>query len=196
MSSRELIESLRRAGDENARLLRQNAEREAETLRQSLAERNAAVRQRYNEELAAVSREQERRLRAEAAGRARAIRLTAEQAISERMAAICRDSLPKLRRGDYPAFFEKLARELPALPWKIVRVHLDDVELARKLFPEAEIVPTAAISGGLDVALADGSIRVINTFEKRLERAWEDLLPLLMRDAYREVPDEASSGAA
>jgi vacuolar-type H+-ATPase subunit E/Vma4 len=30
-------------------------------------------------------------------------------------------------------------------------------------------------------------ICILNSFEKRLERAWEDLLPLLIREAYKEV---------
>ena len=48
------------------------------------------------------------------------------------------------------------------------------------------------ITGGMDAAMEDGTIRVINTFEKRLELAWADLLPLLISDVYQEVSDGAS----
>jgi vacuolar-type H+-ATPase subunit E/Vma4 len=136
--------------------------------------------------------EESRRARAEAGSRVRAIKLAAEKTLSERLFAIARASLTQLRHDGYPASFEKLARELPSLPWKLVRVHPADIDLARKHLSNAEIVPMETITGGLDAAMADGTIRVINTFDKRLELAWADLLPLLISDVYQEVSDGAS----
>ncbi len=62
-----------------------------------------------------------------------------------------------------------------------------DIGLAKRHFPGAEIVPDETISGGMDATAEDGAIRVMNTFEKRLERAWREMLPLLIKDVYQEV---------
>ena len=192
MSSRELIESLRRAGEENLRLLRKNAEQEAEAAGAALADRISALRKRYADELAAAAGEEARRGLAEAGGRARAIRLESERTLSDRLFRVACDTLQHLRHDGYPVVFEQLVLELPALPWKIVRVNPADVDLARKYLRDAEVVPVESIAGGLDAAVADGTIRAVNTFEKRLEQLWADLLPLLIRDVYQEVSDEAS----
>lgn len=192
MSSRELIESLRKAGEESLRLLRKNAEQEAEAAQTAVVEKLAAARRRYEDELAVAAGEKSRQGLAEAGGRARAIRLAAEKTLSDRLFLAACASLEHLRHDGYPAVFEQLALELPALPWKIVRVNPSDIDLARKYLYDAEIVPMESITGGLDASVADGSIRAVNTFEKRLEQYWVDLLPLLMRDVYQEITDEPS----
>jgi len=80
-----------------------------------------------------------------------------------------------------------MAAEIPPLPWKTVRVNPEDVGIARKHFPGAVIITDEGISGGMDVMTGDGKIRVINTLEKRLERAWGDILPHLMKEDYEAV---------
>jgi vacuolar-type H+-ATPase subunit E/Vma4 len=192
MGARELIESLRRASEESIRLHRKDAEQEAEAVQASLAKRIAELRKHYADELAAAEKEESRRARAEAGSRVRAIKLAAEKTLSDRLFSIARASLTQLRHDGYPASFEKMARELPFLPWKLVRVHPEDIDLARKHLSDAEIVPMETITGGMDAAMEDGTIRVINTFEKRLELAWADLLPLLISDVYQEVSDGAA----
>jgi len=192
MSSRELIESLRRAGEENIRIVRRKAEEETAALQAATAQKIADLKKHYEERLAAVSGDEGRRASAEASNRARAFRLSAEKTLADSLYSIARFSLHQLRDERYPAVFEKLVQELPALPWKVVHVHAADVDLARKYFPDAEIVSAGHISGGVDVAMADGAIRVINTFEKRLERIWTDLLPQMVNDVYREVTDGPS----
>ena len=192
MGSQELILSLRRAGEENIRRLQQDAEREAELLRASLSGKIGELRRRTADELEIFAREETRRILAEEGGRARSIRLGAEKALSDRLLSIALASLEQLRQKGYPALFEKMVSELPPLPWKTVRVHPVDKELAHRLFPDAEIVPEETIRGGIDAATADGAIRVVNTFEKRVERVWADLLPLLINDVYQEASDGAS----
>jgi len=192
MGSRELIESLRRAGEESIRLLRKDAEQEAEAMQASLSKQIEELSKHYADELAAAENEESRRAIVEAGSRMRAIRLAAEKTLSDRLFSITQASITQLRHDGYPAIFEKLARELPALPWKFVRVHPADIDIARKHLSGAEIVPVETIAGGMDASNADGTIRVNNTFEKRLELAWVDLLPLLIRDVYQEVSDGAS----
>ncbi len=192
MSSKELIESLRRSGDEKIRLLRQEAEQEAGTVRTTATARIEGLRKRYADQLSTATGEETIRALAEAANRARALKLAAEKVLSERLLSASRAALQQLRGATYPAIFEKMVLELPSLAWNLVRVHPADVNLARKYFPEAEIVPVETISGGVDVTIRDGTIRVINTLEKRLERAWNELLPPMVKDAYREISDGAS----
>ena len=189
MSSRELIESLRAASKEKIRLIQQEAEQEAKALQTAKEEKLEGLRKRYADRLASAEGEESLLAVADAGNRARALRLDAEKVLSDRLVSIARSSLHLLRDSNYPAVFEKLVRELPSFAWKLVRVNPADVSMARKYFPDAEIVPVEIISGGVDATLADGTIRIINTFEKRLERAWVEMLPLLVKDIYREVSD-------
>jgi len=191
MSSRELIESLRAASRVKIRLIQQEAEREARVLEAAKEERLEGLRRRYADKLASAEGDESLRALAEADNRARLLRLDAEKSLSDRLLSIARSSLAMLRDDNYPAVFEKLARELPSFSWKTVRVNPADAGLARSYFPEAEIVAVENISGGVDATLAGGTLRIINTFEKRLERAWSEMLPLLVKDVYREVSDGA-----
>ncbi|MEW6601620.1 MAG: V-type ATP synthase subunit E family protein, partial [Nitrospirota bacterium] len=75
----------------------------------------------------------------------------------------------------------------PAAAWDEVRVHSDDAVMARRYFPGAAVVADDQVSGGFEAAAENGRRHVVNTFEKRLERAWEEILPLLVIDAYREA---------
>jgi vacuolar-type H+-ATPase subunit E/Vma4 len=83
--------------------------------------------------------------------------------------------------------FSLLVKELPHMHWKDVRVAPRDVEIAQKHFPDSNCLPDDNISGGLEVMRDDGRVSITNTFEKRLEKAWEDLLPLLISSMYKEV---------
>ena len=107
--------------------------------------------------------------------------------LSERLYRISHASLGRLRNQEYEGFFKNMAAELPLLPWKTVRVNPEDVGIARKHFPGAEIITDEGISGGMDVITGDGKFRVINTLEKRLERAWGDILPHIMKEFYGTV---------
>jgi len=193
MSCRELIESLRRANDEKIRNLWQDAEAEAAKARAGVAERLDRIRTEHAELRASRVRAAQAGALSEANDRARAVRLSLEQSLSGRLYASAREQLPRLRDDGYPAVFERLVLELPVLDWTVVRVHPADVDLAKKYFKHAEIVGDSAISGGVDAATGAGAIRVVNTLEKRLERAWVEMLPHLIREAYQEVSDGASA---
>jgi vacuolar-type H+-ATPase subunit E/Vma4 len=189
MSCKELITSLKKAADERVLLIRQEAEQEAGAAKADVARRLEQRRDEAKRREAAAQRDANAQALSAANNRARQIRLMAEKEFSARLEAAAVSSLPALRKAGYEAAFGKMARELPALAWHTVRVNPGDVALAGEYFPGAEIVPDRNITGGMDVSTRDGSIRVINTFEKRLERAWSDMLPLLIRDVYGEGPD-------
>lgn len=187
-----MIESLRLAGEGKVRLIRQEAEQEAKVLQAAVAGKIEELRKHYADKLISAEGDETLRALAEAGNHARRVRLEAEKALSDRLYSIACSSLHLLRDNGYPAVFEKLALELPSFPWKLVRVNPADLSMARKYFPNAEIIPVENIAGGVDAAVADSTVRVINTLEKRLERAWNELIPLLVKDVYREVSDGTS----
>jgi V/A-type H+-transporting ATPase subunit E len=189
MSCRELIESLRRAGDDKVRNLWEEAEAEAGRIRVEVADRIARLRADSESVQSAKAGAAIAVAVSEANNRVRARKLSAEKVLSSRLFIAAVASLQRLRDDGYPALFETLARELPLLRWRLVSVHPADIELAKRHFPGAEITADEKITGGMDATAEGGLIRVVNTFEKRLERTWADMLPLLIKDVYQEVSD-------
>jgi vacuolar-type H+-ATPase subunit E/Vma4 len=195
MSCRELIDSLRKAADEKVLLIRREAESEAGEAKAGVARRLDQLRDDADRKRSAAERDAVSEALSAANNRARDVRLSSEQRLSARLKVLTGASLASLRTGGYEAVFAAMTKELPALSWRTVRVNPEDVALAGKYFPGAEIMQDPHITGGMDVSTEGGSIRVVNTFEKRLERAWSDMLPLLIKDVYREVSDGASAAS-
>ncbi len=188
MSSKELIESLRKVCDEKTRSIWKEAEAEAEKIRAEVARKLDRLREETARIEAVGATEKIAQAVSEANNEARRLRLSVEKALSDRLFSFAASSLSRLRNERYPHVFETLARELPPLLWQSVRVNPEDIDLAKKYFPAAEIIPDKTIVGGMDAMTDAGKVRVINTFEKRLERAWvEDMLPGLIEDCYEEM---------
>jgi V/A-type H+-transporting ATPase subunit E len=192
MSCKELIESLRKAAEGRVRLVWQEAEAEAGKINADVALRLKQLRDDMSRKQTLMTADRISRAVSDANSRARIVRLSAEKALSDRLYGEAVASLSSLRKGPYEALFGVMVEELPPLAWQAVRVNPGDVALAKKHFPGAEIVADAGITGGMDVSARSGAVRVVNTFEKRLERAWGDIQPSLIRDAY-EVNREASA---
>ncbi len=187
MGCKELIESLRAAADEKIKALRREVEQEAGKVGAETARKLEELRAAYSRQRSSTAAEKAAKILSEANTAARLIRLSAEKALSERLYSLAVESLHLLRNAGYRDVFAAFASELPRLPWKAVRVNPEDIGRAKEHFPGAEIISDKHITGGLDVTTEGGKIRVINTFEKRLERAWEEMLPGLLRDVYEEV---------
>ena len=184
MGSKELIESLRRAADERIRLVWKEAEGEADKIRAEVSHKLDLLRENSSrtESLAATGAQVA--AVSVANNRSRTNLLKAERALSDRLYSVALSSLHRLRNSGYQEAFGKMAQELPPLDWKTVRVNPADIGLAKSSFAGAEIIPDKTIAGGVDAMTEGGRIRVINTFEKRLERAWMDMLPGLLKDTY------------
>jgi V/A-type H+-transporting ATPase subunit E len=187
MGCKELIESLRRAADERIRLMWKEAEAEADKIRAEVSHRLDQLRESSSrtESLAATAAQVA--AVSEANNRSRTNLLTVEKALSDRLFSVALSSLHRLRNSGYQEAFGKMAWELPPLAWKTVRVNPEDVGLAKSIFTGAEIIPDKTIAGGVDAMTDGGKIRVINTFEKRLERAWVDMLPGLLKETYDAI---------
>lgn len=188
MGCRELIESLRVAGDEKMKALRQEAEQEAGRIRAEAALRIEALQDEHGRRHAAEAAKEAETLQAEANSAIRRIGLRAERALAERLYAAAQESLHTLRNVGYRDVFQGFARELPQFTWKTVRVNPGDAALAREVFPGAEVQTVPGIIGGFETVSEGERVRVVNTFEKRLERMWGEMLPDMMKEAAGQKP--------
>ena len=188
MGCKELIGSLKAAGQEKLTALRAEAEQEAAKVRAEASRRIGALREQHARNHAAEASRMADALHAEANASVRAVSLRAERALAERLYGIARASLPALRNEGYPDVFAGFARELPRFDWRTVRVNPLDVAMARERFPGTEVREDPAITGGLEAETEGGRVLVVNTYEKRLERLWEEMLPDIMRDIMGGAP--------
>lgn len=186
MGCRELIESLRRIRDEKIIAIWSEVEAEAAQTKDDVSQKREQLRRDLDLKIAAAVSERNDQALAEANRSSRSHRLNAEQHVTERLFVLAARSLGQARTGEYPAVFEKLARELPSIAWKQVQVNPADAPLARKHFPEAQIVPVDRIAGGVIASNEGEKIRVDNSFEKRLERCWPELVPEMIKEIYEQ----------
>jgi len=193
MGCRELIESLRSVAEEKTIAIWREARQEAEKTRaetslgiQRLREENDRKRSVAAATLKAV-------VLSGTEARARMRLIEAERELSKRLFSLAISLLGWLRRDGYDEAFGGLAQELPGLAWQTVSVNPEDVRLAKKQFPDAKIIADESITGGMDATTEGGSVRVINTLEKRLERMWPEMLPVLIRDIRQEAVHGTSS---
>jgi vacuolar-type H+-ATPase subunit E/Vma4 len=187
MGYQELIASLRKEGAEKVKALHQETRAESEKIQDEAAEMIAELREEFRVKEEALEKSREERSLSAAQRTVRAIRLEAEANLADRLSGLALTCLHVLRQDNYEKTFEMLVHELPSTWWNEAVVHSDDEAMARTYFPNAEVVPDPAVIGGIEVYRQDRRQHVINTFEKRLERAWEELLPLIVRDIYREL---------
>lgn len=190
MGYRELIESLRREGEVKVRLIWQEAEEEAEKIRRSAGEEIEQLQKEHQKRHSAEAGRLRERLILRAEEEARKVRLTAEQELSGRLYSIAISSLPDLRSGDYSESLPQLLKELPPLQWQRVKVNPEDKEVVGEHLPDAECIPENSIKGGVEAMTEDGRVHIINTLEKRLERAWEGMLPEIIKEVYDIIKKE------
>jgi V/A-type H+-transporting ATPase subunit E len=188
MGCKELIESLQAAGDERIKAMRAEAEQEAERVRAEAARRIAGVQADHARKRSAAAATHAERYLAEANGTVRQKRLLAERALADRLYGLARSSLTTLRNVGYRDMFTSFTQELPSFTWKTIRVNPADGALALEKFPNAEILFDKAITGGLEAISDEGQVKVVNTFEKRLERMWEEMLPEIMKEVMERCP--------
>ena len=187
MNCEELIESLWQEAEKKiSAIIRETDEEEARVTKEALLRINR-LREDSQLHCSSARRKQTEATLSEAEKKARLINIAEDLMLSGRLYRISRASLRMLRNSDYQGSFRLMLEELPPLDWKTVRVNPEDAGLAQEHFPEAGIIIDDNISGGMDVMTDDGKIRVINTLEKRLERAWGDILPHIMKEFYGTV---------
>lgn len=187
MNCEELIESLWHEAEKKISAIIRETGEEVTRINKEALLRISRLREDGRQRCSSASRKQTEETLSEAAKKARLINIAEDLRLAERLYRISHASLRRLRNPDYQASFRIMAEELPPLAWKTVRVNPEDAVIAREHFPEAGIITDDSISGGMDVVTDDGKIRVINTLEKRLDRAWGDILPHIMKEFYGTV---------
>lgn len=193
MGCEELIASLRKKAEEKVCEIWREAEEEVGKILAGIPLRLEALRL---EDASGRSSEVDRlNVHQDAENRARTIRLTSGDRLSARLYILAVSSLHLLRGKGYEDIFHKLVLELPPAGWHSVKVNPNDSDLAKQFFPNAAIVADRNIIGGMEVEAEEGGVRVANTFEKRLERAWPQMLPGLIADIHREVLDDGTPQA-
>jgi len=181
-----LVESLRDQAARDLQAVRDAARAEVERYGSELAAERERQQQRLEQAVAVEARQLEESAASEAARKARESTGRATVALADRLLALAREELPQLVAMERSRIFGTLADELPPYPWQCVRVSPADVELARTRFPDAVVEQDASITGGLDVSGEDGRVAVSNTLETRLEVAWPELLPRLIKEVARQ----------
>ncbi len=178
MGCNELIGSLRKEADAKIRQIWKEAEEEAAVIRANLSRRLEAMQQEgsYGQPL----NNDVLKILLEAETRARTIKLESEDRLSTRLYSLAASCLVFLRDERYVEIFGRLVRDLPSYEWGKVIVNPNDSSLAKKYYPEAEIAADSGIAGGMAVENRVGDVKVVNTFEKRLERSWPQMLPDLL----------------
>lgn len=180
MGRRELLEALHREGRETLAAIIAREAAEEERLRAALLARRTALQCEHERQTARRCSDRQRDIMSKAAGEAALLRLRVEYLLALRLREIAGSCLPQLRSSAVAAVLHRFAAELPVEEWRTVRVNPADAPRAAELFPQADIVADAAVSGGLAVTSSDGSLIVDNSLETRLERLWPELLPELV----------------
>lgn len=190
MGYEELIEAIKEEGERKLREIWATAETTAEIIRKEAESRVTALRMEYDERLNVEVEKKRSLILKEAVREAYQIRLKAQEKLSERLFSTAVGLLSVLRRERYKEVFEALFNEIPHSRWVTVRVNPDDILIAESCFKGADIIVDSSITGGFVVENSEGNI-IINTFEKRLERLWPEILPEILktiREMY-ETPD-------
>ena len=181
MGLEELINTLRKNELKQIDDIWQQAREEADSIRKQVAEAIAKTTEEHADQLASACQKSVRGIVAEAAIKARKKKLFAHQGLEEVLHSTALKQLPKLREQNYENVFAQLAKELPDSQWEKIIVNPSDVNLAAEFFNKDIVQPDEAINGGLIALNAGGKITVDNTFEKRLERKWSQILPELIK---------------
>ena len=187
MGYQELIDSLRTEGEKKAQAIRAETRAEADKITSETAGKIKQLREEFREKETALIMKQENDVLSAAENRARSIRLSAEESLSARLFELAGSMLHELRDARYTAVFASLVKELPPSAWIEALVNQDDASMTLVHFPGIHIIGDNRISGGIDVSAENSRQRIINTFEKRLERAWEEILSSLIYEIRKEA---------
>lgn len=189
MGYQELIDTLKKEGEKKAQAIRAETGAEADKITSKTTGKIKQLREEFRKKETALTIKQENDVLAAAENKARSIRLSAEESLSARLFELAGSMLHELRDARYTAVFASLVKELPLSAWTEALVNQDDVSMALVHFPGIHIIADNRISGGIDVAGENSRQRIINTFEKRLERAWEEMLPSLIHEVRKEASE-------
>jgi vacuolar-type H+-ATPase subunit E/Vma4 len=187
MARQPLVDAIRREAEAEVAATWEKARAEVEACEAGCARAIATARREASTIVAAKAAAIDNAATHGAEKEARRIQAIASAALAGRLHTLAVAMLPRLRTADYPEHFAALAQELPARTWQRVIVNPADEALARAFFPSAQIDRDATVAGGLIVETDEGRVRVDNSLRTRLDAAWPDLLPALMRSVRDRI---------
>lgn len=196
MGLNELIDSLKKNGQKQIDDIWQAAESEAEILRKQIAEAIADITKIHADKLASACQKSMRAIFSETEVKTRQKKLFAYQNLDQALRNAALKQLPSLRHQKYEKIFAMLVAELPEREWEKIVVHPDDLQMAAKFFTANSLQPDSAISGGVLAETANGRIVVDNTFEKRLERKWPQILPQIIAELEKHFEKSGTAEKA
>jgi vacuolar-type H+-ATPase subunit E/Vma4 len=189
----ELLNTLKKNEQKQIDDIWQAAQNQAEILRTQVAEAITQSTKSHAEQLASACQKSMRSIFLETEIKTREKKLYAYQALDQALRNAAILQLPQLREHNYEETFADLVAELPERQWEKIVVNPGDLDLAGKFFAADIVHPDAAISGGLVAVTANGRIIVDNTFEKRLERKWQQILPAIIAELEKRYENSGSA---
>jgi vacuolar-type H+-ATPase subunit E/Vma4 len=189
----ELISTLRKNERQQIKDIWQSAESEAESLRKKIAEATAEITRNHSDQLNSACQRSRRSIFSEADIKTREKKLLTYRSLDQALKDAALKQLPGLRQQDYEDVFARLVAELPERQWEKIFVNPTDRILAAKFFPEDIISQDPSISAGLIATTAGNKIIVNNTFEKRLEKKWFQLLPAIIAQIEKKYGESGSA---
>lgn len=181
MGYQELIDALIKEGEEKIKAIWQKANDESEKILFEKDKRILEIRERYEKLRQSIFEEKREKIMLESKKEERRIRLDAERKFMERIYNLSLSVIYLLR--EECKFFD-FTKEIPEYKWEIVEVNKADQEIAKEQFPNSKVLIDDSISGGLRVKTKDERLCIDNTLEKRLERAWDHIVPELIKEVY------------
>jgi vacuolar-type H+-ATPase subunit E/Vma4 len=188
MAEQPLIDAIRHEGDADVQAAWTAARTAVDTCKARCAHALEDARREASQAAKAKTTTIEAAASLRAETDARRIRAAAKAALARRLYELAMSTLRDFRSTRYAELFAALAADLPAGSWQRVVVHPADEALARRHFPDAHIECDAEVDAGLIVETADRRVRVDNTLRTRLDAAWPDLLPAVMKDVHGALP--------
>lgn len=180
MSKEDLLSALEQQGDQELSQLRRDAQERLVALRQEYAARLRLARRDQCSQLMRLRRnlQQEHLNRCEREIRERLTQHRWEMAEASR--ELARGLLPQLWQEHRRELLARLAAELPAISWTTIQVRPQDLQLARALFRDVDVVAIEGLEGGLVAENSDSGLTVDASLETCLDRLLPVLLPRLL----------------
>ena len=171
-------------------LIRQEAEEQVKKIKQDAEQKIAEAKAQNDRQSSAACTALKNSILRVSDKQAYQLLAHTKKQLADKLHVLARAMLSDMRNNDYGQVFHLLAAELPNHSWQQIRVHPDDVAIAAQLFPNSKIITDQSISGGFVASGDGGGLVIINTLEKRLERAWPFILPKILKDVLATLDHE------
>lgn len=186
MGYKELIEAIREDGERQIERIRVDTQEKVNEIMKETESRIKDMDRAYEIRLNAEVEKMRGLILRDAERRASRMRLKAQEQLSEKLLNTAMSLLKNLRDKDYRGVFDALSQEIPDSKWVTVIVNPEDIGLARSQFPDSRVIEDPSITGGIVAINSDGNV-ITNTFEKRLERLWPEILHEIMKTILKDL---------